>query len=175
MKNELTMKQEMFCQAYVDTGIASAAYRLAYDCKKMKSETIWSNACRLLADSKVKARVAEIQRENAKRSIVDRALVEKKLMDIVEVDPAELYYWSEEKGKFVMKSPHELPKHLRSALKKISNKRGELTYEFNGKVEAARLLAAMNGWEQPKEVKLSGGGVPVRSEIRIGFDDEEDE
>ena len=114
------------------------------------------------------------QRENAKRSIVDRALVEKKLMDIVEVDPAELYYWSEEKGKFVMKSPHELPKHLRSALKKISNKRGELTYEFNGKVEAARLLATMNGWEQPKEVKLSGGGVPVRSEIRIGFDEEED-
>ena len=171
-KNELTMKQEMFCQAYVDTGIASAAYRMAYDCKNMKPETVWSKASRLLASRDIKERVSEIRKEKEERSRVDRARVEKTLMAIADVDPAELYYWSEEKGKFLMKSPHELPKHLRVALKKISNKRGELTYEFNGKVEAARLLASMNGWEQPKEVKLSGDGAPPLAERRIGFEEE---
>lgn len=174
MKKELTMKQEQFCQYYVDTGIASAAYRLAYDTSKMKSDTIWSNACRMLKDSKVAARVDEIRKENATRSAVSREKVEQMLMNIANVDPADLYYWNEEKGKFVMKSPHQLPKRLRSAIKKISNKRGEMTYEFNGKVEAARLLASMNGWEAAREVKVSGGGVPVRSDIRIGFDDEDE-
>ena len=42
MKKELTMKQEQFCQYYVDTGIASAAYRLAYDTSKMKSGEVGS-------------------------------------------------------------------------------------------------------------------------------------
>ena len=176
MKKEgLTIKQEKFCQAYVDTGIASAAYRMAYDCSNMKADSVWQCACRLLADLKVKSRIVEIQKDNEARSRVDRAKVEKVLMAIADTDPADLYYWNEEKGKFVMKSPHELPKRLRIALKKISNKKGELTYEFNGKVEAARLLASMNGWEQPREVKLSGGDMPLRAELRIGFDEGEEE
>ena len=36
----LTIKQENFCQVYVETGNASEAYRRAYDAKNMKSETV---------------------------------------------------------------------------------------------------------------------------------------
>jgi phage terminase small subunit len=61
-KDNLTQKQEAFCLAYVETGNASEAYRRSYDVgEDTKPETIWPNASRLLADSKVSARVLELR------------------------------------------------------------------------------------------------------------------
>ncbi|MFK0687978.1 terminase small subunit [Mesorhizobium sp. IMUNJ 23033] len=61
---ELTAKQEAFAVAYVETGNGSKAYRQSHDVgADTKPETVWSNASRLLADSKVSARVKELQAE----------------------------------------------------------------------------------------------------------------
>lgn len=66
--------------------------------------------------------------------------------------------------------------HIRKSLKKIKNTKGVVSYEFNGKTEAAKLLASMNGWEAPKEVNVNGditsggkrlmdfGGIPKEEE-----------
>ena len=60
---ELTVKQEAFVQAYIETGSASEAYRQAYDVSATtKPETVWQSASRLLADRKVGARVDEMQK-----------------------------------------------------------------------------------------------------------------
>jgi len=40
----LTIKQEAFCQAYIEKGNASEAYRMAYAADKMKPETVNRNA-----------------------------------------------------------------------------------------------------------------------------------
>ena len=89
----LTFKQEKFCKYYVDTeGNASEAYRMSYDASKMKPETIWSAASRLLANSKVSARISEIKQQRAKETEVERKTVEKVLMDIVLADPDDLHY-----------------------------------------------------------------------------------
>ena len=169
-EDTLTAKQEAFCRYYIDTGNASEAYRMAYDTSKMKAETIWSNASRLLANSKVTARLSEIQRELAERSKVDRQRVERVLMDIVCVDPAEMYSCDDRTGKVRLKSPTQMPKHVRRALKSIKNNKGVVSYEFNGKTEAARLLGAWNGWNAPTQIDLGGS---AKQEIRIGFDEEE--
>lgn len=169
----LTLKQENFCRYYVDTdGNASEAYRMAYDASKMKSESIWSAASRLLTDYKVTARVNEIKEQRAKESAVKREVVEKVLMDIIMADPSELFMNDPIKDKVVIKTPGQLPKKLRNALKKISNKKGEVTYEFNGKTEAARLLGAWNGWEADKNINLNSGEGKKIGELRIGFDNE---
>ena len=48
-ENVLTLKQEKFCQYYVDIdGNASEAYRMAYDCTKMKQESVWRNLIRIV-------------------------------------------------------------------------------------------------------------------------------
>ncbi|RWF78998.1 MAG: terminase small subunit [Mesorhizobium sp.] len=61
---DLTAKQEAFAVAYVETGNGSKAYRQSHDVgADTKPETVWSNASRLLADSKVAARVKELQAE----------------------------------------------------------------------------------------------------------------
>ena len=167
----LTAKQEAFCRYYVDTGNATEAYRMSYDCSKMKSETIWSAACRLLANCKVTARINEIKQEYAERSKVDRAKVEKVLMDIIQVDPAEMYTYDENTGKLRIKSPSQMPKHIRRALKSIKNNKGVVSYEFNGKTEAARLLGSWNGWNAPTQIDIGG---KTKQEIKIGFDDDEE-
>ena len=170
---KLTEKQEKFCNYYLDCdGNASEAYRMAYDASKMQPETIWSNASRMLASNKVATTIAELRAQRAEASKVNREKVEKILMDIVMMDPNDLYLVDPVTGKIKLKSPRQMPKSVRNAMKKISNDKGKVSYEFNGKVEAAKLLASMNGWNAPQQIALTGKDGAKTNEIRIGFDDE---
>lgn len=170
----LTLKQEKFCQFYVDIeGNASEAYRMAYNTSKMKPESIWTEASLLLSNPKVTLRINEIKEQRAKESTVKREAVEKVLFDIVMSDPNDLYIYDDETGKVKLKRPNQMPKRIRNALKKITNKRGEVSYELNGKTEAARLLGAWNGWDAPKTVNLKNDGNRI-GELRIGFDENEE-
>lgn len=65
--HKLTPKQEKFCKKYIETGGASAAYRLAYDTKNMKPETINRAAKQLIDNPKIAARIEEIQAHHQKR------------------------------------------------------------------------------------------------------------
>nr|DAJ13091.1 MAG TPA: Terminase small subunit [Siphoviridae sp. ctYIp7] len=169
----LTEKQERFCNYYLDCdGNASEAYRMAYDASKMQPETIWSNASRMLASNKVAARIDELRAQRAEASKVNREKVEKVLMDIVMMDPNDLYIVDPVTSKIKLKSPNQMPKRVRNAMKKISNDKGKVSYEFNGKVEAAKLLASMNGWNAPQQIALTGKDGTKTNEIRIGFDND---
>jgi phage terminase small subunit len=58
---ELTPKQEDFAQQIAKGSTQADAYRTAYNASSMKDETIWSNASRLIDNSKVKARIKELR------------------------------------------------------------------------------------------------------------------
>lgn len=174
-EKRLTEKQEKFCHNYLDTdGNASEAYRLSYDASNMQPATIWSNASRLLAESKVAARIDELRAERAEATKIERGKVERVLMDIITADLNDLYIVDSKTGRIKLRTPYQLPKRIRNALKKIKNNNGVVEYELNGKVEAARLLGSWNGWDAPKEVNVSAGS-NLRGELRIGFDDDSDE
>lgn len=66
----LTIKQENFCLAYLETGSASEAYRRAYNAEKMKPETVNRAAKELLDNPKITARLKELR-----QPIVDSAQV----------------------------------------------------------------------------------------------------
>jgi phage terminase small subunit len=72
-KDTLSIKQEKWAMAYLDTGNASEAYRLAYDCKNMKPESINRKAKEMLDNGKIMAFVQELKEaldfspENIKR------------------------------------------------------------------------------------------------------------
>lgn len=63
----LTQKQEAFCQAYIETGNASEAYRLSYAADKMKPESINRKAKELYDSVKITARIKELQGEIKQR------------------------------------------------------------------------------------------------------------
>lgn len=60
--NSLTIKQEAFSHAYIRSGVAATAYKEAgYSWKGKKDKLIHEAACRILKNSKVAARVKELQ------------------------------------------------------------------------------------------------------------------
>lgn len=65
---KLTIKQEMFCLAYIETGNASEAYRRAYDPKEAKPATINRTAKELMDTPKIAARIEEL-----KAPVIERA------------------------------------------------------------------------------------------------------
>ena len=71
-------KREAFCQEYiVDLIATNAAIRAGYSKK-----TAYSQGSKLLKDSKVRARVAELMDERSKRTLVDADFVVSHLVDI---------------------------------------------------------------------------------------------
>lgn len=59
----LTPKQEKFVQGILEGMSQADAYRSAYSTKNQADKTIWENASRLMADSKVQARVKELREQ----------------------------------------------------------------------------------------------------------------
>lgn len=64
---KLTPKQEKFCQLYIELSNASEAYRQAYDCKRMKADSINRKAHELLGNGKITARMGELQAAHRQR------------------------------------------------------------------------------------------------------------
>lgn len=175
-ERRLTEKQEKFCTYYIDTGNASEAYRMAYNTEKMQPNSINVEACNLLDEKKnpkISLRIDEIRAERAAASAVERKTVEKVLMDIITSSPNDLYTEDPKSGKIKMKSPNQLPQRVGNALKKIKNNRGVVEYEFNSKIEAARLLGSWNGWDAPTQLNVNNTN-NVLGELRIGFGDDYD-
>ena len=67
---KLTIKQEAFARAYVETGNASEAYRRAYNAENTKQEIVAVRACELLAHRKVSVMVQKLKDQVAERHAV---------------------------------------------------------------------------------------------------------
>lgn len=63
----LTIKQENFCQAYVETSNQSEAYRRAYNAENMKPESVHRKAHEVMENVKVAARIDELKEMHVKR------------------------------------------------------------------------------------------------------------
>jgi len=68
--SKLTIKQEKFCQAYIETGNASEAYRIAYNAENMLPKTITRKAAELQENGNITARIEALQAKHAKKHAV---------------------------------------------------------------------------------------------------------
>ena len=66
----LTAKQEKFVRNLIKGMSQREAYKNSYDAENMSDKTIDENACRLFADSKIKARYQELQERLDKATIM---------------------------------------------------------------------------------------------------------
>lgn len=60
---KLTTRQEQFAQSVASGKTQADAYRSAYKCENWKNDAIWSQASRLMKNSKVSARIDELRAE----------------------------------------------------------------------------------------------------------------
>lgn len=116
MNKSLTPKQEAFCQAYIQTGNKSEAYRMSYNCSNMKAETINNKAYILSEKGEIRARLQELQSEVAERNQITVDELIQSLSGMVRFDVAELY---NEDGS--LKSIHEIPKEARMMISEVES------------------------------------------------------
>ena len=83
MKNRLTIKQENFCNYYVECGNASEAYRRAYSCANMKSETVNRMSFDLINNRKITARIAQLQAEQKAKSDISKEEITNLCVDVI--------------------------------------------------------------------------------------------
>lgn len=79
----LTIKQENFCNYYIESGNASDAYRRAYSSEKMRDKQIWEESCKLLSRPNVAQRVKELQEEQKKKSDITKEEIIKLCADVI--------------------------------------------------------------------------------------------
>ena len=82
-EGNLTVKQENFCQRYVELGNAKSAYELSYNCEKSNDTTKSRRAVELLDNPAIITRVKELRTELSAGMMLEKHQVVKMLMDIV--------------------------------------------------------------------------------------------
>lgn len=68
MSDKLSIKQEDFCNKYVESGDKFKAYQRAYSCAKIKDEVVNERALKLLSDRKIKRRIKELTKLHKSKS-----------------------------------------------------------------------------------------------------------
>ena len=111
---ELTEKQEAFCQAYIQFGNKSEAYRIAYDADAMNQNSVNVKACELFKDGKITVRIEELQKEIRERNKVKIDDVLGKLADMINFDIAEIY---DDEGR--LKPIKDIPKPHREMINSV--------------------------------------------------------
>lgn len=172
---KLTVKQEKFCNYYIECGNASEAYRRAYNAEKMNDKTIWERASVLLHNSKVRTRVEELRAELNDASRITKERILKELANMAFSSIADMQNtWIERKDFDKLSSAQK------SSIKSISTKvmkknvgtkdNPELIdvefvkIELYDKIKAIECLNKMLGYNEPERVDV---------EVRRPMTDEE--
>lgn len=154
MSNELTPKQESFCQKYIETGNASEAYRQSYDTETMQDKTIWEESSRLLSNPKVSARIEELNDRRLRRHdiTVDRVLREYARLAFLDIRRA-----FDEEGN--LKAIHELDDDTAAAIAglevEVRRIAGEADEELEGQPHGGALRRQHGTTARLHKIKLS--------------------
>lgn len=84
MTVRLTQKQEMFCLEVFKGNSASDAYRVVYNCKNMKPESINRKAKELMDNGKITARLKVLRTALIKKANIDAEYVLETIVDTIE-------------------------------------------------------------------------------------------
>ena len=89
----LTLKQEIFCRKYLECeGNASEAFRQAYPVAvKWKVESVWENASRMMARSKVVARIQQLTDQAVRAASVTPERIIAEYAKLAFLDPRKVF------------------------------------------------------------------------------------
>lgn len=156
---KLTIKQENFCNKYIETGNASEAYRFAYNCEKMSPESVNVNSSKLLKSAKVALRVEEKQKELQTKSDISKERVLEELKAIMESDIRDYLTFTGRSIKF--KNFKTLTDKQAKAIESIKRGKSGIELKLHGKSWTIERICKMLGFDAPIKNELSGMGITV--------------
>lgn len=162
---KLTIKQENFCNYFLECGNASEAYRRAYNTDNMKEKTVWEKASELLRNDKVTTRVEELRKELSDISKITKERIIRELSNMAFSSISNMHNTWIERKEF-----EELSSAQKSAIKSISTKvikknigtqdNPEMVdvefvkIELYDKIKAIECLNKMLGFNEPDKVEV---------------------
>lgn len=150
--SRLTIKQENFCNYYIETGNASQAYRRAYSCDNMKDETVNNKAYELLKKGEITARVQQLQAALQKRSDITKDEAIQELTNIVRFRVTNVL---SAKGMTVkIKDLSGLPDEIVGCISAVKKVKGGIEVRFLDKIAAIDRLSRMLGWDEPTKMSV---------------------
>lgn len=88
----LTTKQEIFVQRLIEGYSQREAYKFAYNCEKMKDESIDIEASKLFNNPKISLRYQELLNEYKEKAKWNRSKAEEKLMWLLDKSQEDIEY-----------------------------------------------------------------------------------
>ena len=88
----LTTKQEIFVQRLIEGYSQREAYKFAYNCEKMKDESIDIEASKLFNNPKISLRYQELLDEHKQKALWNRSKAEEKLMWLLDKSQEDIEY-----------------------------------------------------------------------------------
>ena len=165
MDVKLTIKQENFCNYYVECGNASEAYRRAYNAGRMKDKQIWEEASKLLSTPKVSQRVAELRKQANEISKLTKERILKELSNMAFSSISEMHNTWVERKEF-----DKLTDAQKASIKSISTKILKknvgtkddpqivdvefVKIELYDKIKAIECINKMLGYNEPEKVDV---------------------
>ena len=153
----LSIKQEKFCNYYVESGNASDAYRRAYSCKGKSDNTIWVESSRLANNPKVALRISKLRSEMQRRSDItkDEAvgiladIARANIVDALEIKSNEMF------TTIVVRDVATLPISVQRAI--LSVKSTDKGYELKlyNKIDAIEKLSKLLGWDTSEQKDIA--------------------
>lgn len=186
---KLSVKQENFCNYYLECGNASEAYRRAYSCSNMKDESINRKAVELLNNGNIATRVRELQEEQKNKSDITKEKILDELSSIAFSSIADMHNSWIERAEF-----DKLTSKQKSAIKSISTKILKknigasddpeivdveyVKIELHDKLKAIERICKMLGWDAPEKMDVTSNGSsiapPANVNVNVVYNKKED-
>lgn len=178
---KLTIKQEKFCNKYLECGNASEAYRFAYDCSKMKDETINERSSRLLKEYKISTRVNQLQAQLAEKELITKeeiirlniSIINADVLDFVNVDMVEenTEFGVRQVPSVTFQDLKSLPPKKRRLIQSIKiDRSGSPVVELMDKSKAIETINRMLGYNAPDKTEHTGkDGRPIEINTSVDY------
>ncbi|MFC2112106.1 terminase small subunit [Bacteroidota bacterium] len=148
---KLTKKQEDFCQAYVDSGNASDAYRESYNVSRMKTETINRSASELLKNHKITTRIEQLQQNLRKVSNIQRERLLYELFAMATSSIPDYGQFTRKTQSFTIKNFNSLTDMQKRAIQSMTPTKYGYSIKLHSKESAIEKIIRMLGYEAPRK------------------------
>lgn len=154
-----TIKQEAFCNSYIETGNACEAYKRSYNAKRMKSSTVNRKAQELLVNGTITARVNELQTEQKQKSDITKERILDELSAILDASIKDYVEFDGTNIKF--KSFENLSEKQLKAIESIKQGKNGIELKLHGKNWTIERICKMLGFDAPEKKEITFEGLDV--------------
>ncbi len=165
----MTQRQIAFANQYIATGNATEAYRQCYPkARAWKAATVHVAACRLLRNTKVRTRVAELQDQADASAVMSRTEVLEILSRIIRACISDFLRVD---GTVDVDAVRRARQELEVVvIEKTPDGRRRVRIKFSDRLAAIDRMARMQGWYRPQQVEVATTNTEGMASLRAMFE-----